>query len=49
MATKREEMNYLKSLDMLESCWYCRTPVKVMSDSVYVACGKCKTCEEIKE
>jgi len=48
MVTKREEMDYLKSLDMLDSCWYCRTPTYIMADKVYIACGKCKTCKEVE-
>ena len=49
LVTKREEMDYLAKHDLLEDCWYCRTPVKIISDSVYTPCGKCKTCEEVNK
>lgn len=42
LVTKRAEMEYLKQLGMLESCWYCRTPT--INGKV---CKKCKTCEEV--
>lgn len=41
MLSKQDEKTYLKSLGLLEDCWYCRSPVSGSP------CGKCKTCEEV--
>ena len=49
LVTKQEEMSYLAKHDLLDDCWYCRTPVKIIGDSVYTPCGKCKTCEEVNK
>lgn len=42
MVSKKQEMQYLKELNLLDDCWYCRTPTEG-------PCGVCKTCEEVKQ
>lgn len=49
MVSKKEEMDYLQSLDLLDDCWFCRTPHYIVDKHVYVSCGKCKTCIEVKK
>jgi hypothetical protein len=42
MVPKGQEMVYLKELNLLDDCWYCRTPTP------HGVCNQCKTCEEVK-
>lgn len=42
VVSKKEEIRYLKELNLLDDCWYCRTPKEG-------PCGVCKTCEEVKQ
>lgn len=49
MVSKKEEMRYLKELNLLDDCWYCRTPVPDFKTKTYKICGICKTCIEVKE
>lgn len=42
LVSKKEEIQYLKDLDIYDHCWFCRTPVNGMS------CGSCNTCVEVK-
>jgi hypothetical protein len=43
MVTKYEEMNYLGNINLLQDCWYCRTP---RGKDV---CGACKSCAEVSK
>jgi 7-cyano-7-deazaguanine synthase in queuosine biosynthesis len=49
MVTKREEMDFLAKHDLLDDCWYCRTPIKIIAEQTHISCGKCKTCVEVKK
>lgn len=46
--TRREEMLYLKEHDILNECWFCRTPQYDQKEKKYKTCGVCKTCFEVR-
>jgi 7-cyano-7-deazaguanine synthase in queuosine biosynthesis len=47
LVTKADEMRYLQELGLLDSTWFCRTPIKVIANETCIPCGKCKTCKEV--
>lgn len=44
---KTDEIKFLKSLNLFEDCWYCRTPIH--ENNTYRPCGACKACVEIQK
>lgn len=48
MATKREEIEYLKAHGLFEDCWFCRWPTYSEVDKKFVECKECPTCNEVK-
>lgn len=45
--SKKEEMQYLENLNLLEDTWYCRTPRYTKQGPE--KCERCKTCREVEE